>query len=77
MIGSVYHSFVFVNKYFGEEGVSTTRGKREEGGVDGECCSKYHQKSHVAITRSDVEHLLIVTKCLLKYAQELLVEKID
>lgn len=30
MIGSVYHGFVFVNKYFGEEGVSTMRGKREE-----------------------------------------------
>ena len=43
--------------------------------MDGECCSKYHQTSHVVITRSDVEHLLSVTKCLLKYAKELLAEK--
>ncbi len=45
--------------------------------MDGECCSKYHRNSHMAITRNDVEHRLIVTKCLLRYAQKLLAEKND
>lgn len=51
MIGSVYHGSVFVNEYFGEEGVSTARGKRWSPKF-GQECEVENTPAHWSLLRS-------------------------